>query len=138
MADVVSKAQRSRMMASIRTRDTEPERAVRSIIHALGYRFRLNRKDLPGSPDIVLPRYKTVIFVHGCFWHRHRGCKYAYHPGSNQAFWNLKFKKNVARDKAVTSSLRALGWRVMVVWECELRSGGKLVRRLSQQIRTAE
>ncbi len=91
---------------------------VRSLLHRMGYRFRLHRKDLPGNPDIVLPKYKTVIFVHGCFWHRHKGCKYAYTPKSRTEFWNTKFEKNIARDKQVRKELKKLGWKVMVVWEC--------------------
>jgi len=108
-------------MSRIKNRDTKPEFVVRSLIHRMGYRFRLHRKDLPGKPDIVLQKYKTVIFVHGCYWHRHRGCKYAYMPKSREAFWKLKFDKNCKRDAQVQRELRQLGWQVVVIWECEVQ-----------------
>ena len=106
-------------MSRIRGKDTTPELAVRSALHRLGYRFRLHRRDLPGRPDIVLPKYGTVIFVHGCFWHRHARCKYAYTPKSRVEFWHHKFQQNVERDRRVQRELRRLGWKVIVVWECE-------------------
>ena len=112
-------------MSRIRSSNTSPEVALRRALHALGFRFRLHRKGLPGKPDIVLPRYRTVIFVHGCFWHRHCGCKIATTPKSNTEFWVEKFDRNVARDTRSRELLEAQGWRVMIVWECELGSGSK-------------
>lgn len=123
-------------MSRIRGRDTSPERAVRSILHRLGYRFRLHAR-LPGRPDVVLPKYRTVVFVHGCFWHRHSGCPYAYAPRSRTEFWSQKFADNVARDRRATAELRALGWQVLVAWECELRDTRKLSRRLDRELRRA-
>ena len=121
MADVVSPAHRSRMMSGIRARDTKPEKLVRSALHRMGFRFRLHVKALPGRPDIVLPRYQTVIMVHGCFWHRHPGCKFAYVPKSRLAFWKQKFQANCLRDERDIDTLTRLGWRVIIVWECETR-----------------
>lgn len=108
-------------MSRIRDRNTNPERTVRSLLHQMGYRFRLNRKDLPGKPDIVLPKYHAVIFVHGCFWHRHQGCKYAYIPKTRMDFWENKFLKNMERDKIVRRSLIESGWRVLIIWECQIK-----------------
>ena len=118
-------------MRSIRAKDTKPEKAVRSIVHRLGFRFRLHRKDLPGRPDLVLPRLRTVVLVHGCFWHRHRGCPFAYVPKSRGDFWTCKFEINVRRDERVKKDLETLGWRVVTIWECELRDQARLRRRLS-------
>ncbi len=120
MADIVSSEKRSQMMSGIRSKDTKPELILRSQLHRAGYRFRVNDSRLPGKPDIVLPKYKTVIFVHGCFWHRHEGCKFAYTPKSRIVFWKKKFDDNVKRDAIVREKLEDLGWRVMVVWECEV------------------
>src|SRR5260370_19935810 len=106
-------------MSAIRGRDTKPEVAVRSYLHGRGFRVRLQGPGLPGRPDIVLPKYSAVVLVHGCFWHHHRGCKYAYSPKSNTAFWNEKLASNVARDAANRRRLAGLGWRVLIVWECE-------------------
>lgn len=117
-------------MSRIKGRDTKPEKVVRSLLHRMGYRFRLHRNDLPGRPDIVLPRHSTVLLVHGCFWHRHGGCKYAYTPKSRVAFWQKKFSTNVERDKRNKRDLRRLGWRVIVVWECEIRQISRLEQRL--------
>lgn len=119
MVDVVDKATRSRMMSGIRGRDTKPERVVRSHLHRLGLRFRL-KSSLPGKPDIVFPKYRTVVFVHGCFWHRHPGCRFATTPASNQQFWSDKFDVNVVRDARVKILLRQLKWRPLVIWECQL------------------
>ena len=110
---------RSAMMARIGPRDTQPELAVRRSLHKFGYRFRLHGRDLPGRPDIILPRHKTVVFVHGCFWHRHAGCKFAYSPKSRIEFWAKKFEGNVARDERVRRELEGNGWRVLTIWECE-------------------
>ena len=108
-------------MSRIKSRDTKPEKIVRSLLHSKGYRFRLHKKDLPGKPDIILPRYKKIIFVHGCFWHRHEGCRYAYDPKSRIDFWQKKFSQNVKRDKKVQDALLQLGWQVHVIWECETK-----------------
>jgi DNA mismatch endonuclease (patch repair protein) len=121
---------RSRNMAAIRGKDTAPELAVRRILHAMGLRFRMHRKDLPGRPDIVLPKHRTVVFVHGCFWHRHEGCRYTTTPKTRQEFWQSKFADNVERDSRNSTDLQQLGWRVIVVWECELRQPSDLKERL--------
>ena len=121
---------RSAMMARVRGANTRPEMAVRRAVHALGLRFRLHRKDLPGTPDLVLPRWKTVLFVHGCFWHRHPGCRKAGAPKTRAAFWQAKFDRNVARDERTAAALRQAGWRVETVWECETRDPGALRERL--------
>jgi DNA mismatch endonuclease (patch repair protein) len=109
-------------MSRIRSRDTSPEIALRRELHALGLRFTLNNKCLPGKPDLVLPRYRAVVFVHGCFWHRHPGCNIATTPKSNTSFWREKFERNVARDQRVAQELATAGWRVFIAWECELQS----------------
>ena len=113
--------QRSRNMSAIKSKNTKPEIAVRRLLHSMGYRFRLHRKDLPGSPDIVLPKYKTVIFVHGCFWHRHENCKYASTPKTRQEFWEAKFRENINRDKLNQENLSSKGWKIIIVWECEIK-----------------
>jgi DNA mismatch endonuclease (patch repair protein) len=112
--------QRSRNMSAIKSKNTKPEIKVRKVLHSMGYRFRLHSKDLPGSPDIVLPKYKTVIFVHGCFWHRHENCKYASTPKTRQEFWEAKFRENINRDKLNQENLSSKGWKIIVVWECEI------------------
>jgi len=109
------------MMAGIRGKDTKPEIALRRALHAHGFRFRLHTKQIPGRPDVVLPKYRAAIFVHGCFWHRHTGCRYATTPATRREFWHAKFAANVARDKVVRTKLLQAGWRVGVVWECGLR-----------------
>ena len=114
--------QRSRNMSAIKSKNTKPEIKVRKVLHSMGYRFRLHRKDLPGSPDIVLPKYKTVIFVHGCFWHRHENCKYATTPKTRPAFWESKFNEIIRRDRTNQNNLIKLGWKVLVIWECDLKS----------------
>ena len=117
--DRISKAHRSWNMSRIRSKDTTPEKLVRSALHKMGYRFRLHRSDLPGTPDIVLPRYKIALFVHGCFWHRHNTCRLAYTPKSRADFWNAKFLATVARDRKVRRMLTRLGWTHIVIWECQ-------------------
>lgn len=109
------------MMSGIRGVNTQPEMVVRRFLHKAGLRYRLHARDLPGRPDIVLPRHHTVVEVRGCFWHRHPGCRYAYMPSSNRAFWKAKFRENVKRDARTERELAALGWRVLVIWECEVR-----------------
>lgn len=121
MNDIVSTHKRSLMMSGIRSRDTGPELRVRRVLHRLGYRFRLHRKDLPGSPDVVLPKHKIVVFVHGCFWHFHQECSLAKMPRSRKEFWEPKLLGNRERDAAVVLALREAGWRVLLVWECFLR-----------------
>ena len=113
--------QRSRNMSAIKSKNTKPEITVRKLLHSMGYRFRLHVKDLPGSPDIVLPKYKTVIFVHGCFWHRHKNCKYASTPKTRQEFWEAKFRENINRDKLNQENLSSKGWKIIIVWECEIK-----------------
>ena len=132
--DILPRDERSALMSRIKGKDTRPELAVRSLVHALGYRFRLHRRDLPGTPDMVFPRFKKVVFVHGCFWHRHSGCRLAYTPKSNERFWATKFLRNVSRDKAALKKLRQLGWGTLVVWECELIDTRRLTRRLTTHL----
>ena len=133
--DIVDKATRSRMMAGIRGTDTKPERLVRSWLHRQGLRFRLHKFGLPGRPDIILSKYRAAIFVHGCFWHRHPGCRYATTPASNAAFWQEKFRKNVARDRKKAAELRRLGWRVLTIWECQV-GGERQLNRLTEKVRS--
>lgn len=131
MSDILSKEKRSWNMSRIKSGNTTPELTVRSLLHSLGYRFRLHGKVskkcypkgvLPGKPDIILTKYKTTIFVHGCFWHRHQSCKYAYNPKSRIGFWRNKFIENKNRDKKVQNDLSELGWNVNVIWECETKN----------------
>jgi DNA mismatch endonuclease, patch repair protein len=126
VADIVSTQRRSQMMASIRRENTKPELVVRSALHAMGYRFRLHVKGLPGTPDIVLPKYATVLRIQGCFWHRHEGCRLAYTPKTRREFWSAKFAENTARDDLQEHALGDLGWRVIDVWECEVRGNDNL------------
>jgi DNA mismatch endonuclease, patch repair protein len=117
--DIVTPDKRSVLMSGIRSKNTRPEIAVRRVAHSLGYRFRLHRRDLPGHPDIVFPSLKKIVLVHGCFWHRHLKCKYAYCPKSNVDFWEAKFAKTLERDSRNIDKLERLGWRLLTVWECE-------------------
>src|SRR5690242_3179685 len=119
--DPLPHAERSRLMGRIRSKDTKPERAVRSIVHSLGYRFRLHRRDLPGTPDLVLPRLKKAIFVHGCFWHCHSCRRGQSTPVNNATFWRDKRVATASRDQRARARLRGLGWRVLVIWECDLK-----------------
>lgn len=124
MADKISKAKRSRIMSQVNSKHTKPERLVRSLLHHLGYRFTINgpkNKRLPGRPDIVLPKHKAIVFVHGCFWHRHQNCKLATLPKSNVAYWKNKFERNVQRDRDTTRALKQDGWQVIIIWECQLK-----------------
>jgi DNA mismatch endonuclease (patch repair protein) len=125
MADIVDKATRSRMMRGIRGKDTKPELRLRRAIRALGKSYRLGAKGLPFRPDLVFPGRRIAVFVHGCFWHRHTGCRYATTPSSNRESWLKKFETNIERDARVEQELRALGWRVATIWECELRNEGQ-------------
>lgn len=128
--DKISAEKRSWTMSQVKGRDTGPEKIVRSLLHRMGYRFRVQRADLPGKPDVVLPKYRTVIFVHGCFWHRHTGCKRTTMPATNFDYWNQKFERNVARDAQNKAKLESEGWHVLVVWECELKNLAALRDRL--------
>ena len=130
--DIVTRETRSKMMASVRSKDTKPEKKVRSLLHALGYRFRIHRKDLPGNPDIVLVRHKKVIFVHGCFWHQHPGCPKSRRPSSNTEYWNRKLDENIERDRLKSDELKRSGWRVLVVWQCETKNLKNLATTLNQ------
>lgn len=121
MADIVDKQTRSRMMAGIKGKDTRPELVLRKALHARGFRFRLHAKDVPGRPDLVFAKYRAVVFVHGCFWHRHPDCRYATTPSTRPDFWQGKFAANIARDGALLEILLDRGWRVATVWECALR-----------------
>jgi len=136
MTDKLSPERRSWNMSRIRSGNTAPEIAVRSILHRMGLRFRLHGRHLPGRPDIVLPRHRTVVFVHGCFWHRHPKCKFAYVPKSRAEFWQKKFQSNVERDIAVQKQLRSSGWRIVVVWECEIKNPVRLAARLGRIFKT--
>ena len=123
MPESLTPERRSRLMARVKGTNTKPEVVLRSLLHRMGYRFRLHRKDLPGSPDIVLPKYRTAIFVHGCFWHRHPGCKRTTTPKNNYEFWQTKFAQNIERDARKHAQLLQLGWHVIIVWECETVPG---------------
>lgn len=137
MADTLSPAERSERMARVRGKNTKPEFAVRKLVHGLGYRYRLHARDLPGSPDLVFRRLRKVIFVHGCFWHRHSaiGCKLARLPKSRIAFWRDKLEGNHKRDAANVRKLRKDGWKVLQIWECELTNTSKLQRRIDLFLR---
>lgn len=134
MVDVVDPATRSRMMAGIRGKNTKPELLVRKYLHRRGLRFRLHVKTLPGKPDIALPKYRAVVFVHGCFWHQHPGCKYAYLPSSRRDFWIKKLSLNASRDRDKANALLKAGWRVFTVWECELRKDTVRMEALYNEI----
>jgi DNA mismatch endonuclease, patch repair protein len=128
VTDTVDRATRSRMMSAIRGSNTAPELTVRSYLHRQGLRFRLHVRGLPGRPDIVLPKYRTAVFVHGCFWHRHKGCRFSYTPKTRVSFWARKFKENTTRDKRNAEDLRRGGWRSLVIWECQVNKGNHLSR----------
>ena len=130
--DRITPEKRSEVMSHIRSKNTKPEMVVRRHLHALGFRYRLHSPKLPGHPDIVLPKWHTVIFVNGCFWHRHQGCKAASTPKSNVEFWQAKFTRNVERDRHEHALLKKAGWRVIVLWECQVKNG---LSRLAQRIR---
>ena len=135
MADKFTREERSRIMSKVRGADTTPEIKVRKLLHGMGYRFRLHRKDLPGKPDIVLPKYKTVIFVNGCFWHGCPNCRHAQvRPKDNAEYWNKKLDGNIRRDRENYRALKALGWRVLIVWECETKK--KNMPRLSDRLKS--
>ena len=140
MPDKLTPSQRHKCMSSIRGKNTKPEILVRKGLHARGFRFRLHNKKLPGSPDIVLPKYGVAIMVNGCFWHGHKGCRYATKPKTNIEFWETKIARNRHRDEVTTAHLEALGWTVITIWECELRTSSQLDDRLNtlaEEIRRA-
>jgi DNA mismatch endonuclease, patch repair protein len=134
--DKLTAEQRSRNMAAIRSHDTKPEKVVRSLLHSLGLRFRLHQRALPGSPDIVLKRHSAVVFVHGCFWHAH-DCGRGKIPKTRRGFWSAKFESNRKRDVRQAKELKALGWRVLTIWECETNNEAKLSRRLARWFNVA-
>ena len=140
MPDILTKSQRHQCMSHIRGKNTKPEILVRKGLHARGFRFRLHNKKLPGSPDVVLPKYGVAIMVNGCFWHRHKGCRYATKPKTNVEFWETKIARNRHRDEVTNAHLEALGWHVITVWECELRGKSIVASRLdalAEEIREA-
>ena len=138
MVDTISEAHRSWNMSRIKGRNTGPELRLRSLLHRAGFRFRLHVKDLPGKPDIVLPKYRTAIFVHGCFWHRHEGCRNATTPSTRAEFWQEKFDGNVKRDRRNREALKTAGWAVITVWECDLKADAdRIVQQISTEIRKA-
>lgn len=134
MVDVVNPETRSRMMSGIRGANTKPELNVRRRLHAAGFRYGLHRKDLPGRPDLVMPRHDAVIFVHGCYWHRHPGCRLATTPSTRTDFWSAKFTANQERDRRNIAELRDRGWRVAIVWECEVRTATDADEAVSELI----
>jgi DNA mismatch endonuclease (patch repair protein) len=127
MTDIVAPGKRSLMMANIQGKNTKPELTVRKILFSQGFRYRLHRRDLPGVPDIVFPKKKIALFIHGCFWHQHSKCKFAKFPSSNTEFWREKLSKNIERDRKNVNSLIAQGWRVLTIWECETKNLSRLV-----------
>lgn len=133
--DTVSKKRRSEIMSLVRGGDTRPEMAVRRIVHAMGHRYRLHRRDIPGAPDLAFIARRKVIFVHGCFWHRHMGCPNTRMPKSNVAFWREKLQSNRRRDRLNQRRLAAMGWRYLVIWECELRDSEVIRRRIAAFLR---
>jgi DNA mismatch endonuclease (patch repair protein) len=138
MVDRISKERRSWNMSRIRGTNTKPELLVRSLLHRLGYRFLLHVRELPGRPDIVLPKWQRIIFVHGCFWHRHPGCSQAYQSKSRKRFWQHKLERNVVRDRKVCAKLRRMGWRVSIIWECQTKQEDTLERRVGAIVRLLE
>src|SRR5579864_5167083 len=133
--DTMTKSERSARMALIRSRHTKPEIAVRTLVHRMGYRYRLHESDLPGCPDLVFKARRKVIFVHGCFWHLHSNCQYCRPPKSKRDYWKPKLERNSTRDKQVRQQLRRLGWRCLVVWECELKKSEILSRKIRKFLR---
>ncbi len=136
MADTLTPEQRSRCMAAIRGKDTWPEMMVRSLVHRMGYRFRLHQPDLPGKPDLVFPGRRKVIFVHGCFWHQHPRCRFATRPATRAVFWAAKLDGNRQRDERTCRRLRRMGWAVLTLWECQTRDTVRLAARLSRFLQT--
>lgn len=135
MADIVSRSKRTEIMSSVKQRHTKPEITVRKILHRHGFRFRLHNKKLPGTPDIVLPKHKAVIFVHGCFWHQHEGCRKSRRPTSNVEFWNEKLDRNIVRDNQKESELKNSGWKVLTLWDCEIKDEDSLIEKVKNFLR---
>lgn len=135
MADHLSVELRSRLMGRIRSTDTQPELKVRRLVHGMGYRYRLHRRDLPGTPDLTFPGRRKIIFVHGCFWHQH-GCRQGMRPSSNREFWNRKLDRNIHRDQEAVAALERDGWSTLIVWECETNNLTGLTERLENFLRT--
>lgn len=131
-----SELNRSILMSRVKSKNTTPERVVRSSLHKMGYRFRLHRKDLPGCPDIVLPKYKTVILVHGCFWHQHKGCQKAKRPKTRTKFWNQKLDKNIERDSIVEKELIERDWKIVIIWECETKNKKTMEEKIKSILKT--
>lgn len=131
MVDHVDELKRTAIMAAVRSKDTTPEIALRKLLHAQGYRYRLHDKSLPGRPDIVFPARKKAVFVNGCFWHRHEGCRYATTPKSRVEFWEAKFEANVARDRRNILGLKQMGWAVAIVWQCEFKQPEQVLARIT-------
>lgn len=136
--DVFSREKRSHIMSRVSGKNTKPELIVRSLLHSMGYRFRLHRSDLPGKPDITLPKFKKVVFVHGCFWHGHKDCRRSKRPTTNKKFWNEKLNKNIERDKVNIKSIKDLGWDSLVVWSCEVSDINQLENKLVSFIEDKE
>jgi DNA mismatch endonuclease, patch repair protein len=132
VTDHVDREKRSLIMAAVHSQDTKPELAVRKIVHRLGYRYRLHDPKLPGRPDLVFALRRKAIFVHGCFWHRHTGCRYTTTPKTRTVFWEAKFSSNVSRDRRTRHELKKMGWEVLTVWQCELKNQRKLTERLDE------
>lgn len=134
MADQISPERRSAVMARITGKNTTPEVAVRQVAHSIGLRFRIHRRDLPGRPDLVLRKHRCVVFVNGCFWHQHEGCRRASSPKSNTGYWSAKLARNVARDIRNAEELERLGWRVVVIWECETKDRARLEEIIRERV----
>jgi DNA mismatch endonuclease (patch repair protein) len=134
MVDNVSSERRSHIMSKVRSRNTSPELRVRKAAHALGLRFRLHRKDLPGKPDLVFPKLKTAVFVNGCFWHQHSGCRRAQTPKTRPEFWDNKFRNNITRDAQNTAALEQAGWKVVVIWECETKTEDSILQAIHRVV----
>ena len=136
MSDHLTPGRRSWNMQQIRSKNTGPERLLRSALHRMGYRFRTHEPSLPGKPDIILPKYKTLIHVYGCFWHRHRRCRFATTPSTNRAYWLPKFAETEERDRRTRRKIRSLGWQQLTVWECELQNLGRVLERIERVVGT--